>query len=376
MNLKTHAQNLVNTVFGLGSGERFLILSELYDERYAKTEADRVRWQKLNVFTRELAEAVQQICPQTSLYEYPSTGGHGMHPEKAAWEKLFGRELIGQFEEEGLMDAILAKTYTKEQEQRVYEIASGHDRTECDAVMALTNFSTSHTLFRKLFTDRLMGRYASMPAFDADMFNSGMTADWAELGTFTTRLAAYLQQFDAFHITSENGTDLTIVRNGRRVEPDTGNLRSPGSFHNLPSGEAYFAPMEGESNGTLVIEYAPQRKLAAPLTLTIKNGELVSIEGDEPYAEEMRAKIAQHPNNKNVAEMGVGSNPAAVKLDNILESEKIYGTVHIAFGDNRSFGGAVTAPFHEDYLITKPEVYGIQDGKKTLVIKERIFYIV
>ena len=41
----------------------------------------------------------------------------------------------------------------------------------------------------------------------------------------------------------------------------------------------------------------------------------------------------------------------------ILEDEKLYGTVHIAFGTNTSFGGVTKADCHYDGIILKPTLY-------------------
>jgi len=57
-----------------------------------------------------------------------------------------------------------------------------------------------------------------------------------------------------------------------------------------------------------------------------------------------------------IAEFGVGTNPKAGLKTNILESEKILGTIHVAFGDNATFGGRNRAAFHQDFLVFKPTV--------------------
>lgn len=374
MDLKHHARNILFDIFGIQPGERFLLLSEQYDPKAGVSERDAERWQKLNILARQFFQAVQEVWPDAELLEYPTTGGHGKHPNLATWEKVFGHEMMERLDEAMVLDAILHKTQTPEQEAVAKEYFVAAER-KYDVIMALTNFSTSHTLFRKFFTNAQHGRYASMPSFDPKMFETSMTENWAEMREFSHKFAKYLYQFDAFRITASNGTDITIVRDGRGIEPDDGNLSIPGAFGNLPAGEVYFAPMEGKSFGKLVLDYAPTRTLTAPVTVTVENGEIVSIDGDEPYAAEMREKIGAHPNNKNVAELGLGVNRAACIVDNILESEKIYGSIHIAFGDNRSFGGNTTAPFHEDYLVLVPNLYGIKNGKETLVISEKMYYI-
>ena len=41
---------------------------------------------------------------------------------------------------------------------------------------------------------------------------------------------------------------------------------------------------------------------------------------------------------------------------NILEDEKILGTVHVAFGASASIGGVVQVPIHLDCVILRPEL--------------------
>jgi len=60
---------------------------------------------------------------------------------------------------------------------------------------------------------------------------------------------------------------------------------------------------------------------------------------------------------RNVAEFGIGTNDKAILSGNILEDEKVQGTIHIAFGDNKSMGGSVQVPSHLDGLIKQPTVW-------------------
>lgn len=373
--MKEHALNIVKNIFELKDNEKFLILSEKYSEKSDVNEKDKIRWKNLNEFTKKLYNEIKNLHNNTILLEYDSTLGHGKEPELKVWENVFGKNFIEFLNKESLTTKILNKQLNEDEKQNIENFIKINP-PKYQAIMALTNYSTSHTFFRKLFTQYGKGRYASMPLFDPEMFNSSMKANIDELADFTTKLANYASQFTKFHIVSENGTDLVIVKEERELIPDTGKLNKPGSFGNLPAGEAFVAPVEGESYGVLVIEYAPTRKLKSPLKLIIKNGVLVDIEGNEEYSNELKSKISEHPNNKFVAELGIGTNKYAKMLDNILESEKIYGTVHIAFGDNHAFGGKNQAPFHEDYLVLNPTVYGIdKNGNKKILFKNKIFYL-
>jgi len=77
---------------------------------------------------------------------------------------------------------------------------------------------------------------------------------------------------------------------------------------------------------------------------------------------------------KNIAEFGVGTNPKAKVSGNILEDEKVFGTIHIALGSNYDFGGQVKAPIHLDGIIKTPTVlvdekYLFKEGRIVNIVK-------
>jgi leucyl aminopeptidase (aminopeptidase T) len=41
----------------------------------------------------------------------------------------------------------------------------------------------------------------------------------------------------------------------------------------------------------------------------------------------------------------------------ILEDEKVFGTIHIAFGNNLTMGGRISVSSHLDGLVKEPDVY-------------------
>jgi leucyl aminopeptidase (aminopeptidase T) len=56
----------------------------------------------------------------------------------------------------------------------------------------------------------------------------------------------------------------------------------------------------------------------------------------------------------NLAELGVGTNEQATLTGNVLEDEKILGTVHVAFGASAGIGGTVSVPVHLDSVVLQP----------------------
>ena len=70
-------------------------------------------------------------------------------------------------------------------------------------------------------------------------------------------------------------------------------------------------------------------------------------------------KLLSSVNNKDafaVAEFGIGTNYKAKIIGQILEDEKVLGTIHLAFGNNLSMGGVLDVPIHIDGLLKQPTV--------------------
>jgi len=170
-------------------------------------------------------------------------------------------------------------------------------------------------------------------------------------------------------LTTAAGTSLRMSTRGRTAEPDDGILTARGSFGNLPAGEVFLAPLEGTTEGEMVVEYAPTRKLESPLTFVVKGGEVVEIRGSDPYRDRLEEKFAESAKNRNIAELGIGTNDKATRPDNVLEAEKILGTVHVALGDNHGFGGTVSTPFHEDFVLYLPTLVSVrEDGSREVLL--------
>jgi len=276
---------------------------------------------------------------------------------------------VDRLKEGGLLERLLAKSATADDIAAARAIATASTGA-AQVIVALANNSTSHTRFRTLM-NAAGCRYASLPHFDPEMLFSSMQVDWQTLADRTRRLADLVTRAVRVTLTTPDGTDLVIGMAGRIAKPDDGLLTAPGSFGNLPAGEAFLAPVEGTTEGILVVAYAPTRRLSSPLRLTIRQGNVVGIEGDDPYRARLEEKFGESPLNRNIAELGIGTNEKATRPDNVLEAEKILGTVHIALGDNAGFGGTVSTPFHEDYVLYQPTLtLEMPDGERVTVLDD------
>lgn len=226
-----------------------------------------------------------------------------------------------------------------------------------DVVIAATGLSLTHTQAKKNAC-AAGARIATMPGITEDMFFHGpVTADYREVEAITKRLTAILDPAKTAELRSGGGASvLRMSLEGRKGIVSGGVYRNKGESGNLPSGEAYIAPVEGSAEGEALIDgsFAGLGILASPLKLIFEKGRMVKAEG--PDAERLEALLGDNPRARNLAELGIGTNRKARVTGVILEDEKIYGTVHIALGSNDTFGGTVAAGIHLDGIITRPEL--------------------
>lgn len=238
-----------------------------------------------------------------------------------------------------------------------------------DVVIAPTAKSLTHTAAR-IQAAAAGTRVATMPGITREMFGKGaMTADYQEVEKLTARITDMLTQADKARI-EKDGKVLEISLKGRDGVPSPGVYKEPGKCGNLPSGEAYIAPLEDGSEGEMIIDGSMVGigKLESPLHMKISGGKLREVTGDKSENLEI---LLKNETNGTLCELGIGTNEAAILNGIILEDEKVYGTVHIAFGTNASFGGVNKAECHMDGIILRPTLY-LDD---ILVIKEGVFQV-
>jgi len=274
--------------------------------------------------TREIGEALleggSRIGATSMLILMPPTGRHGAEPPDAVAEAM----------------------------------------KRADVVVCPTQFSLTHTRAR-LEAARSGARIATMPGITTEMFFEGaVSANYESVAVLTERLTDLLSRTDEARLVKD-GRELRMSLRGRKGVASTGLYRERGQSGNLPSGEAYIAPVEGTAVGETVVDgsIAGIGKLSSPVVLRIENGRLMDAEG--PAGRSLLALLGDAPEGRNLAELGIGTNDKARLSGVILEDEKVYGTVHLAFGDNSTFGGDTKAGVHIDGIILGPDLY--LDGK-------------
>ena len=233
-----------------------------------------------------------------------------------------------------------------------------------DVVYAPTSKSLTHTDARRA-ASQAGARVATLPGITAETMGRALLADHAEISRLTDAVITRMQGASSVRVTNPAGTDITFSVAGREFHEDVGLLSGPG-ITNLPAGEAYAAPVEGTGQGVVAVDGSIGESgiLDSPVFITVVDGVAREITGN-PYAATLqRAMDAVGPKARNLAELGIGTNPAATLCGSVLEDEKILGTVHLAFGDNASMGGTVSVPYHQDGILLSPSVW--MDGEQIM----------
>lgn len=200
-----------------------------------------------------------------------------------------------------------------------------------------------------------------------DFSRGAAAADPVALNAATRRLAAAVGVAKRVRVTSAAGTDLTVSV-CRPCMVLTGHADDATGFGSFPSGEAMLSAAEGTAEGQYVADAfgqvvylegcGPQLGLLEDsIELNFRAGRLVELRGGSAAARLRAILDAADDNARLLAELGLGTNPAARRI-NAVENKFRLGTAHVALGDNRligwraaeTLGGTIVSGRHIDLV--------------------------
>lgn len=218
------------------------------------------------------------------------------------------------------------------------ELFAGHSM-----VLAPTELSATAPL--KVATRGGAFRAATMPGFLASMIPA-LRLDYVEINRRVNLLSGLLDEAESarFHFqVGADRRDLTLDLRHRSGHASGGLFPDNGVAGNLPSGEAYIVPYEGEipgddsrSQGELPVQIGSEVVL-----YKIRGNRAVEILSDGPESRIEQKLIVAEPAYANLAELGLGvlGDFGLKPTGSILLDEKL--GLHIAFGRSDHFGGTV-----------------------------------
>jgi aminopeptidase len=232
-----------------------------------------------------------------------------------------------------------------------------------DVVFCPTAKSLTHTNARRAASAKGV-RIATFPGITKDVMIRGMNADYKSISKRTIKLKEILETGSEIKVTAPAGTDISFSIKGRAAYASKGLFHAKGESGNLPTGEAFLAPVEGTSNGVFVTDgsFAGLGLIKnVNIRIEVENGYATKITGGV-LAKKLKQQLdVVGKEARNIAEFGIGTNDSAKLSGVLLEDEKVMGTIHIALGNNVSMGGNVNVPIHLDGVVKKPTVW--MDGK-------------
>ncbi len=320
---------LVQRVFGPTARDTAIaVLTDLPETAAADLAAWRQRREMAWEWARHLQGQRTTLGLETHLYLYPSVGMNNADLPPSAWPHLGGSLPVS---------AAALAVATAEPLESIY---SGHS-----ILVAPTQFSTTAPL--KIAARQYGFRAATMPGFGAAMIPA-LKLDYVEIDRRVRRLKTLLDQATAayFRFETDSGSAmLELDLRYRTAHASSGLLREPGTAGNLPSGETYIVPYEGErpgdpsrSAGVLPVQLGDEVVL-----FQIEANRAVSVLSEGEESRKQAAYLAREPAYGNLAELGLGvlADFGIRPIGEILIDEKL--GLHIAFGRSDHFGGQIGA---------------------------------
>ncbi len=318
---------LVHRVFAPRPGEsRMAVMVDLPDARRPDTPAWRWRRELAAGWVRALREAESELGLACHLLVYRNAGSNNAPLPETAW--LLDPDTLPDAAEELPTEAAVPMN----------ELLAAHP-----ILMAPTELSATAPL--KLAARELGIRAATMPGFSEAMIPA-LRLDYGEVNRRVNLMKDRLDraQEAVLETTSPRGRHrLLLDLRHRTAHASGGVFTEPGTAGNLPSGEAYIVPYEGEREGdpSRTSGELPVQLEGETLVYRIEDNRIREVEGDGPIAAAEREAVTREPAYANVAELGLGvlAEFGIAPTGTVLLDEKL--APHVAFGRSDHFGGAV-----------------------------------
>lgn len=232
---------------------------------------------------------------------------------------------------------------------------------ESDVIIAVTDKSITHSPETRIARKKHGVRVISMVEVEERLFVKAMKARQRRIARISSRLAKLLRRSQYVRVTTPSGANFTVKTERKAISIDDGDSTRKGSLNNVPYGEVCIAPVN-MADGIVAIDFARNYiKPADRAKVTLKKGK---ISKNNAAAKAFVAYLKRADGNKalRIVELGFGTNPEHKNLAyNVIHDEKIYGSVHVAFG---GFGDKRKCRIHEDVVLLKPTVFL---GKKRVI---------
>ena len=326
---ETDLKNLILSVFSPGANDKKLvIIVDVPDDQVP----DRPKWQQRRVMAQDWKQKLTAIKSEIGLEEIELLYYLNVHNNNADLPET-------AYKFTGSSENIDASTLSASGEP----VNFLNQLSDANIVIAPTQFSATAPL--KILAKKYGFRAATMPGFSADMIQA-LKLDYEEINQRVKKIKNFLDQsvkLDIkFKLENNETYDVHFDLRHRTAHASGGRFPKPGVAGNLPSGESYIVPYEGEkeekseSFGILPVQYDDEIVL-----YQIEENVATKILSQGKFSEIESQKLKKEPAYGNIAEIGFGvlKDFGVKPTGEILLDEKL--GLHIAFGRSDHFGGNV-----------------------------------
>ncbi len=357
-------ERLLRDVFDPQPGEKVLVMTDEPHDGLADNAswADRRQWVDnwLKAFQNIGADTGLEVHP---LLVYPATGmNNGPLPE-------FGRLGRDQVRLKDILD-------------------------DTNIAVAVVEYSATAPLITDFIGASEHLRAGTNSRAVRDMEHTALAADYREVYRRAHLLAERLAHAVGARARFSTGDETYFDLRYRVAGADDGHLPRDRKGHrvgNLPAGEAFKAPYEGERRGE------PSRTEGTlPVVLEgelvrfrVRGNRIIEVESNGPQGRGFRTFFDADPARRNIAELGLGVNDKAVVRGIPVEDEKVPG-LHWAYGRSDHLGGTVgpaafLAPgnaIHRDLVYCKGAPIGVAsvtlvygDGSEEQILRDNVYQV-
>jgi hypothetical protein len=296
-----------------------------------RPEADNSDWKKRRRLAAEWARLLKRAASQIPVEEvrllaYPDVGSDNADLPASAFS------LSGPLPDDA---AGLASAGREMPFASIFE--------QVQIFLAPTEYSTTAPL--KIAARRYGFRAATMPGFSETMLPA-LRLDYDEVSRRVLLLQDRLDRASSasvlFRVDGEYAFAMLFDLRFRKSHVSSGRFPDKGTAGNLPSGETYIVPYEGEGSEPSRTEGVLPVQVGAEMVLfLVQENRAVYVDGEGEASIAERAKLLAEPAYGNMAELGFGvlGDFGLQPIGEILLDEKL--GLHVAFGRSDHFGGTI-----------------------------------
>jgi len=186
------------------------------------------------------------------------------------------------------------------------------------------------------------------------IFWDSMRIDYNKLYDFNIALLRRLKGAKKIKIVGER-TNLAISVKGRRFINSCGMVdKEKFGYLNLPEGEVFVPPVEKSAKGEIYFDLPCMwhyGKQVEGVWFKFKKGRLVDFEIEKGEKNFTDVYYNASGGKDRIGELGIGTSPKAKITGGMtIVDEKVRGTIHMAIGDSKHFGGKNESTIHWDFF--------------------------